>query len=142
MKNTEEEITLTNRRKSRELVLQALFQLEFTNSQKLTASLKRLQSLFKIEPQVIAFATELANYFDEYQESLETQLQSLSKNWSVDRMATVDKNILRMALIEIKYIDDIPPNVTMNEAIEIAKKYGSTDSSSFVNGILDQAVKG
>ena len=128
------------RRKSRELLLQALFQLEFIHSDQLADSLKHLQNIFAIEPEVLEFAQNLATGFDRHREAVDAQLSDLSKNWTVERMAKVDKNIIRMALVELNYFDDIPPNVTINEAIEIAKKYGSNDSSSFVNGILDQAV--
>ena len=132
----------THRRKSRELLLQALFQLEFTRSNLLVESLKRLETIFNVEPSVLKFAQDLAEAYDNNKEPIESQLTTLSQNWSVDRMATVDKNIIRMALLEINFIEDIPPNVSINEAIEIAKIYGSTESASFVNGILDQALKG
>ena len=82
----------------------------------------------------------LAQIFDLHRESIDAELKDLSKNWTMERMAKVDKNIIRVALVELKYFDDIPPNVTINEAVEIAKKYGSNDSASFVNGILDQAI--
>ncbi|MCB0391676.1 MAG: transcription antitermination factor NusB [Bdellovibrionales bacterium] len=129
-----------NRRKSRELVLQALFQLEFIPSQQLSQSLNHLKNLFAIDPHVLEFAENLAQIFDLHRESIDAELKDLSKNWTMERMAKVDKNIIRVALVELKYFDDIPPNVTINEAVEIAKKYGSNDSASFVNGILDQAI--
>lgn len=62
-------------------------------------------------------------------------------NWSISRMAVVDKNIIRMSAYEMLYRDDIPPNVSINEAIELAKKYGDVDSGKFVNGILDKIKK-
>ncbi|MCB9026716.1 MAG: transcription antitermination factor NusB [Bdellovibrionaceae bacterium] len=129
------------RRKSRELVLQALFQLEFINSLKLIDSLNNLKSLFGIESNVYEYAENIAEAFDSHKKEIDTQLKDLSKNWTIDRMANVDKNILRLALVELNYFNDIPHGVVINEAIEIAKKYGSNDSSSFVNGILDQAIK-
>lgn len=129
------------RRKSRELVLQALFQLEFIRSQNLIDSLKNLKSLFSLDPQVYEYAERIAETFDIHKAEIEAQLKDLSKNWTIERMANVDKNIIRLALVELNYFNEIPPEVAINEAIEIAKKYGSNDSSSFVNGILDQAIK-
>ncbi|MCB0356240.1 MAG: transcription antitermination factor NusB [Bdellovibrionales bacterium] len=131
----------STRRKSRELVLQALFQLEFVPNDELLKSLNRLQNIFNIEPQILEYAEQLAIGFDHHRHEIDALLKDLSKNWKMDRMATVDKNILRMALLEMKYFTDIPPQVIINEAIEIAKKYGTTDSASFVNGLLDQALK-
>ncbi|MCA1664939.1 MAG: transcription antitermination factor NusB, partial [Myxococcales bacterium] len=61
-----------------------------------------------------------------------------SKNWRLERMARVDRNLLRLALYELKHVDDVPAKVAINEAIEIAKRYGTNESSAFVNGILDR----
>jgi len=64
-------------------------------------------------------------------------IERFSKNWKLDRMACVDRNILRMAVYEILYCADIPPKVSINEAVDIGKKYGTEDSGAFINGILD-----
>ena len=72
---------------------------------------------------------------------IDEKIRLSASNWSVDRMAVVDRNILRMAIFELLYIRDIPAKVTINEAIEIAKRYGVEESGSFVNGILDRVVK-
>lgn len=64
-----------------------------------------------------------------------------SREWTLERMANTDRNILRMAIYEIKYMDDVPPGVTINEAVELAKRYGDEDSGKFVNGILGQLVR-
>jgi N utilization substance protein B len=68
-------------------------------------------------------------------------LQRVADHWSVDRMAVVDRNVLRCALYELLYLDDIPAKVTINEAIEIAKRFGSEESGAFINGILDRIMK-
>ena len=68
-------------------------------------------------------------------------VESHSTHWKVSRMASVDRNILRMAVFELLYCQDIPASVTINEAIEIAKKYGTEESGAFVNGILDHIAK-
>ncbi|MEK6732947.1 MAG: transcription antitermination factor NusB [Candidatus Omnitrophota bacterium] len=77
-------------------------------------------------------------------ENLKTIDEVISKhtdNWNISRMAVIDRNILRMAVYEMLYQEDIPPNVSINEAIELAKKYGDIDSGKFVNGILDKIKK-
>lgn len=72
---------------------------------------------------------------------IDEEIVRYSKGWTLERMANTDRNILRMAIYEIKYIDDIPPGVTINEAVELAKRYGDVDSGKFVNGILGQLVR-
>lgn len=85
-----------------------------------------------------AFADELVRGVLEHREALDAAIADKSKNWSITRMARVDLNILRLAVFELIYRDEIPKNVTINEAIEVAKKFGTEESPSFVNGILDE----
>ena len=85
-----------------------------------------------------AFADELVRGVLEHREALDATIAEKSKNWSISRMARVDLNILRLAVFELLYPDEIPKNVTINEAIELAKKFGTEESPSFVNGILDE----
>ncbi len=68
-------------------------------------------------------------------------ISKYADNWKISRMATIDRNVLRMACYELVFVDEIPPKVSINEAIEIAKKYGDKDSGKFVNGILDRINK-
>ncbi len=72
---------------------------------------------------------------------IDRQLEAITKNWRLDRMSTIDRNIIRLAAFEILYRQDIPPVVATNEAIELAKQYGDRDSTRFVNGILDKLLK-
>ena len=74
-------------------------------------------------------------------DQIDALINGASENWRISRMATVDRNILRFSVYELVYLDDIPPSVTINEAVEIAKRYGSEDSPSFVNGILDKIAR-
>ncbi len=71
-------------------------------------------------------------------ESIDNEIQTSSKNWKLNRMALVDRNILRLAVYELKHCEDIPKRVSINEAIELGKKFGSEDSGSFINGVLDK----
>ncbi len=128
------------RRKARESTLQILFQLEFDN----TLPEKKLQPFWKdrkASPEERKLSDWLVkgilahlNYIDDF-------IQSVSENWRISRMALVDKNILRMAAFELLHGEDIAPAIVINEAIEIAKKYSSEQSATFVNGILDALRK-
>ncbi len=84
------------------------------------------------------FATELVTGTSENLFSIDNLLKKHTANWDIGRLAAVDRNILRLATYELLFRDDIPPRVTINEAIEIAKKYSTADSGKFVNGILDR----
>jgi len=74
-------------------------------------------------------------------QEIDQLIERFSKNWRLDRMNLVDRNILRMAIFELLYCNDIPPKVTLNEAVDLGKRYGSEDSGSFINGILDRIQK-
>jgi N utilization substance protein B len=76
----------------------------------------------------------------EHRAAIDERLSQLSRNWRLERIARVERNILRLALFELEHRDDIPARVTLNEAIELAKKFGAADASAFVNGILDSAL--
>ena len=88
------------------------------------------------------FAETLVKGVVEYRAVLDRKISEVARNWSVDRMTPVDLSILRMAAYELLYHPEIPVNVTINEAIEIAKRYGSEDSASFINGLLDKISQG
>jgi N utilization substance protein B len=71
---------------------------------------------------------------------IDEQLTKLSQNWRLERMAIVERNVIRIALYELKYCDNVPVNVVLNEAIELAKRYGTAEGAAFANGMLDRAV--
>lgn len=75
-----------------------------------------------------------------HRDELHEMLAGLSKNWRIERMALVDRNVIRLALYELKYCPDVPVSVAINEAIELAKQFGSGEAGAFVNGLLDRAV--
>ncbi len=139
------------RRRSRELALQALFALEFddqplatciaemrTRAEEPESEDEDLRELVRGGPSVQAFAEELVHGVRDHREEIDAMLGRFSTNWKVSRMALVDRNILRVACFELLHLQNVPPKVTLNEAVEIAKRYGSTDSSAFINGILDR----
>jgi N utilization substance protein B len=87
------------------------------------------------------FADKLIRGVLENRSALDRSIQEHAENWDLNRMAVVDRNILRLAIYEMHYRDDIPPVVSINEAVDVAKKYSTQDSGKFVNGILDK-IKG
>jgi N utilization substance protein B len=137
------------RRRAREFALQILYQLDvqeqlsddqaigmFWRNFAATAEAEgaTADDLGEIQP----FAEKLVRGVREHLAEIDAQIQGASKNWRLERMARVDRNLLRLALYELKYVDDVPAKVAINEAIEIAKRYGTNESSAFVNGILDR----
>ncbi len=87
------------------------------------------------------FAEPLIRGVVEHRDALDEQIKKYAQNWDLHRMAAVDRNILRLAIYEMLHRDDIPPVVSINEAVDIAKKFSTQDSGKFVNGILDK-IKG
>jgi N utilization substance protein B len=87
------------------------------------------------------FADKLIRGVLEHRADLDQRIQEQAQNWDLHRMAVVDRNVLRLAIYEMLYRDDIPPIVSINEAVDVAKKYSTQDSGKFVNGILDK-IKG
>ena len=93
------------------------------------------------EAEVRLFAEPLIRGAIEHRDALDEQIKKYAKNWELHRIAAVDRNVLRLAIYEMLYREDIPPVVSINEAVDIAKKFSTQDSGKFVNGILDK-VKG
>ena len=128
---------LIPRRKSREYALQVLYQLNITQ-QDLLAALAQFQEHFLSDGKTDAFLKRLVSGVLEHCQELDRLIEQYSKNWRLDRINMIDRNILRIALFELFYCEDIPPKVSINEAIDLGKRYGSEDSGSFINGILDR----
>jgi N utilization substance protein B len=88
-----------------------------------------------------AFADSLVEAVTVNREKIDETIAGVSRTWRVDRMARVDRNILRLAIAEMLYLPDIPGRVTINEAVELAKRFGAAESPAFINGLLDTAIK-
>jgi N utilization substance protein B len=130
------------RRRSREIALQALFQTEYFPNLTGEQALSLYLDHFEVESEVKDFAAELVIGVLNNRKELDQLIGAHSQNWKINRMAFVDKQILRVATFEMKYLEkQIPLKVVMDEAIEIAKRFGSQDSASFINGILDNIAK-
>jgi transcription antitermination protein NusB len=135
------------RRIGRERALQALYQLEMGALEPAAA----LEVAWASEPEegteetrteARAFADDLVGGVREHQEEIDRLLEEHSHNWRLDRMARVDRNVLRLAVYELRYREDIPKKVTLNEAVELGKRFGTEESSAFINGILDRIAQG
>jgi N utilization substance protein B len=87
-----------------------------------------------------ALVDELVLGVAAHREELDAVVQDLSRNWRLERMALVERNIIRLALYEMKYVPSIPTNVALNEAVELAKRFGTSEGAAFVNGLLDRAA--
>lgn len=131
---------MSNRRESRELVLQALYSKEISDND--------IAAIFSewIKPKLetgeeLTFAEKLLYRTIEYREDCDHHIIKQLKNYELHRLALIDKLILRMAIVELLHFEDIPIKVTINEAIDLAKKYSTARSGYFVNGILDAIAK-
>ena len=126
------------RRKSRELVLQMLFQADMGRQTPEEVRRTFWREHHSIEKDVRGFAEDLFRMATDRTAEIDGLIERHAEHWRMDRMATVDRNVLRLAIYEMLYRDDIPPVVSINEAIELAKTFGGPDSGRFVNGILDR----
>ena len=104
-------------------------------------ALEELSQRFALSDEVHAFATNLLLHATEHAEEIDTSAAAMAKNWSWERIARIDRLILRLALAEMLYIEEIPVRVSINEAIELAKSYSTDKSYAFVNGVLDGVVR-
>jgi len=128
------------RRKSRELALQALYKGELAG-QANPLDFAEFCVHFQVEKKAIPYARKLLTGVQGNMEEINQLISRYTENWRLERMSVIDRNILRLAVFELHYQDDVPPSVAINEAVEIAKRYSSDDSGPFINGILDAMAK-
>ena len=128
---------MVRRRKSREFALQVLYQLNITK-QDATKAFTQFQENFLPNGETDDFLKRLVLGVAEHYAELDRLIERYSEHWRLDRINMIERNILRMALFELLYCEEIPPKVTLNEAIDLGKKYGSEESGSFINGLLDR----
>lgn len=128
------------RRKARELALQMLFQHDMSGNGP-DMIITTFEELQKSKPNTREFATKIFRGTVEHMPSIDEMIQNQAENWRLSRMAAVDRNIIRMSIYEFLHENDTPKLVIIDEAIEIAKKYGTQKSSQFINGILDGILK-
>lgn len=128
---------MRKRTRARELALQALYLLDLRGAEVL-GDVDALLDDGTSEPDVRRFARELVDGCWARRDELDETIAKVAENWDIHRMAVVDRNVLRLATYELLFLDDVPPKVSINEAIDLAKRYSTTDSGGFVNGILDR----
>lgn len=130
------------RREMREHIFKLLFLREFNQSEEMPEQIRMyFESLEELAPMNEAYMQNKYEKILECLAEIDGILNQSSSGWKVSRMSKVDVNILRLAVYEMKYDEDVPVKVAINEAVELAKKFGSDDSSSFVNGILGKIAK-
>jgi N utilization substance protein B len=127
-----------NRRKARENALQTLYQLDFKGDTPALGSSDQFLMIKEQNPDLKGFSEELVKGTIENLKEIDRVIEKAAEHWKVERMSAVDRNILRFTVYEIIYRDDIPSAVTINEALEIAKKYSTAESAPFINGLLDK----
>ena len=128
------------RRKSRELALQALYQGEQAGQNGLLV-FEEFCAHFQVNKKSIPYAKKLLDGVQEKADAINQLISKYAENWRLERMSVIDRNILRLAVYEVHYQDDVPVSVAINEAVEIAKRYSTDDSGPFINGILDSMAK-
>lgn len=131
---------MTRRSRGREIALQVLYQLEqnpgFSEEEIQRFCERRLLG----DEVMVAFTRELVTGVRERGDDIDEAIQKVAENWRLDRMAAIDRNILRLGVFEILFDADVPTKVAINEALELAKRYSTAQSSRFVNGILDKVA--
>ncbi len=144
---------MASRRKGRTIALQILYQADWTrdmtpdDAAELTK--QTLQEYKKDlapngahnDQELIGFVELLVSGVLARRRQIDSIISRFSKSWKLERMAAVDRNILRLGIFELCYLDEIPPKVAINEAVELAKKFGDANSAGFVNGILDSVYR-
>jgi N utilization substance protein B len=125
------------RRRARELAMQALFYMD-ANHDASPQMLQRFCENFAPPQKAWPFFMKLVNGVVESQPQIDGLIERFSKNWRIKRMSCVDRNVMRIAVFEMLYCRDIPPKVSINEAIDVGKKFGTEESGAFINGIVDR----
>jgi len=129
-------LSMRSRRRGRELALKLLYGFDLL-PREIDETLEEFWALTRYPKEVQTFAEQLVRGTLIHKAEIDAFIARNAINWSLDRMAVVDRNILRYAVYELLYEDVIPPKVTINEALDISKKYSTPKSSAFINGILD-----
>jgi N utilization substance protein B len=131
-------IAHVKRTKARERAVQALYQIDVAASD-LDEALERFWKSFEpVEREVREAAEDYVRGVAHHRRAIDGAIEGVSSNWRLDRMAKVDRNVLRLAVFELQHRPDVPVKVVLNEAIEMGKKYGSESSGAFINGVLDR----
>lgn len=132
---------MLRRSRAREVVLQILYRIDLNSDRDIQADEVFLRKRLQDQEELVQFARSLLQGVLRNRDELDQMLAACAENWSLDRMAVTDRNVLRMGAYEILYTD-VPRSAAINEAVELARRFGSRQSAQFVNGILDRFMKG
>lgn len=130
---------MSRRSRAREIVLQVLYQDDLNTDQPEDIRLRFMNARLNHDTSLVEFAEDLLNGVRRYRDTVDQQLEEIARNWKLSRMAATDRNVLRLGAYEILFTET-PDRVVVNEAIELAKRYGTDNSSQFVNGVLDRLM--
>jgi N utilization substance protein B len=128
---------MTKRSRAREVALQLLFQRDHNVAVDRERLLRFVHDRLR-DPSLEGFCLKLYDGMLEHREEIDRRLSAAAENWRLTRMAAVDRNVLRLGAFELLFTPDTPAGVVLDEAIELARRFGSADSSAFVNGVLDR----
>jgi transcription antitermination protein NusB len=126
-----------SRRKAREAAVQMLYQIDLCGIEP-AAAIELFWLHLGTPVERDDFADQLVLGYGRTHEEIDTKIRAVSRHWRLERMARVDRNIIRLGAYELMHVADIPRRVTLNEAVELAKRFGNEESPSFVNGVLDR----
>ena len=130
------------RRRARELALQALYAIDMNPALTVEQALAFARSIEVVDDAAaLGYAETLLRGAVEHAAEIDAIIQGASKNWRLERMARVDRNLLRLGTYELRFVTDVPAKVAINEAIEVAKRFGAAESPAFVNGLLDRIAQ-
>lgn len=132
---------MRKRTQAREIALKILYQIDIAPQEAEVAFEDFCSHNQDLGSDIKEFSRKLIMGTRSNLKAIDENIVKFATNWEIDRMAIVDRNILRLACFELMFMDDIPSKVTINEAVELAKRYGGTDSGKFVNGVLDKINK-
>jgi len=132
---------MRKRTQSREHALKILYQAELTRREIGVASGIYWKDYQEVDDLIKEFTKRITDNIEKKLKSIDPKISEYATNWQIKRMAVIDRNVLRIGVCELLYFEDIPPKVSINEAVELAKKFGDLESSKFVNGILDKIHK-
>lgn len=130
---------MKKRTRARELALQFLYQLDL-RGEALFGEAREFLASEERDQETTRFALRLVEGVQQHRAALDETIQGVAQNWNISRMAVVDRNVLRLSAYELMHCDDIPPKVAINEAIELGKRYSTSNSGAFINGILDKIM--
>lgn len=130
-----------SRKKARDNAFKCIYELEFGRDENIEKILNNCYEENDNKPEEKEYISNVVKGVKENLAEIDNIILSKLKNWSLDRIAKIDLAILRLAIYEIKYVEDIPEKVSANEAVELAKTYGNNDSKSFINGVIAKVIE-